>query len=159
MRDYQTANKYIGEKTVINRPELCNIYGPGTIGAGCRIGAYVEIGPNVTIGDRCVISAFAFIPELVVIGDDVFIGPHAVFCNDRYPPSHGDWKVLPEYIRVSERAVIGANATILPGIVIGKGAMVGAGAVVTRDVEDNTIVIGNPARPMLEGSEGQDADL
>jgi len=111
-----------------------------TQGEDCTIHAPVWIGNKVKIGDRCKIQAFAFIPEGVTIGDDVFIGPHVCFTNDKYPPST-NWS---ETV-VEDGVSIGANATILPGIRIGKGAMVGAGAVVSRNVEANTTVFGNPA--------------
>lgn len=110
-----------------------------------KIYEYVFIGPDVKIGDGCKIQAFAFIPDNVIIGNNVFIGPHACFTNDKYPPSNGAWKNGPPTI-VGDNAVIGANATILPGINIGEGAIIGAGAVVTKDVPAFTTVKGNPAR-------------
>lgn len=130
------------------RPELCNLYGPGAIGKGCTIAAFVEIGPNVTIGNHCSIGAFAFIPELVIIEDFVFIGPHVCFCNDKHPPSHGGWLIDPVYTVVRKHASIGAGAVILPGITIGERAVVGAGAVVTKMVPAGVTVVGNPARIM-----------
>lgn len=124
-----------------------NIYPSAVIGNGTRIGAFVEIGKDVKIGDNCSIQAGVYIPEGVEIHDDVFIGPHAVFTNDKYPPSHGLWRGRPKTL-VGRHASIGANATILPSLWIGEGARVGAGAVVTRDVAPNTTVVGNPARPV-----------
>ena len=109
-----------------------------------KIHAPVFIGSKVKIGDNCKIQAFAYIPDNVVIGDNVFIGPGAVFTNDKHPPSHGAWKNDPKTI-VYDHAVIGANATILPGITIGAYAVVGAGAVVTKDVAHGDVVVGNPA--------------
>jgi acetyltransferase-like isoleucine patch superfamily enzyme len=95
------------------------------------------------------IQAFAFLPEGVTVEDDVFIGPHACFTNDRYPDpvtaAAGTWERLPTLVR--KGASIGAGAVILPGLTIGERALVGAGAVVTRDVEAGAVVRGNPARP------------
>jgi len=85
-----------------------------------------------------------FIPTGVTIEDDVFIGPNVTFTNDKYPKSRGDWKLLET--RVKRFAAIGAGCTINPGITIGENALIGAGSVVTRDVPDNTVVVGNPAR-------------
>lgn len=114
------------------------------IGKNCKIDAYVYIEEDVTIGDNCKIRPFVFIPSGVIIEDNVFIGPGVVFTNDKYPKTSGEWKLLP--IRIKEGASIGAGATILPGVTIGKNAIVGAGSVVTKDVPDNAIAAGNPAR-------------
>jgi acetyltransferase-like isoleucine patch superfamily enzyme len=114
-----------------------------TIGDDCTIHALVWIGNNVIIGDRCKVQAFGFIPEGVTIGNDVFIGPRVTFTNDLYPPaSQKDWLDT----CVEDGVSIGAGAVILPGITIGKGARIGAGAVVTRSVPPNVCVVGNPAR-------------
>lgn len=120
-----------------------NLWGDPKIGEDCKIAAYVEIGKDVIIGDRVLIEAFAFIPPGVTIEDDVFIGPHVVFTNDKNPPS-GFWG---ETI-VRKGAVIGANATILPDVEIGQGATIGAGSVVTKSIPDFEIWVGNPARPI-----------
>lgn len=114
-----------------------------TIGDDCTIHAPVWIGNNVIIGNRVKIQAFAFLPDGVEIGDDVFIGPHVCFTNDRNPPSD-KW----EKTFVGNGASIGAGAVILPGVTIGENALIGAGSVVTKDVPSNTTVVGNPAKPL-----------
>ena len=126
----------------------CTIYHPDKsvlldclIGDGCTVHSPVWIGNNVVIGDRCKIQAFAFIPEGVTIASDVFIGPHVCFTNDKYPPSN-----IREHTFVGKGVSIGANATILCGITIGDGARIGAGAVVTKNVAPDAVVIGNPAK-------------
>ena len=120
----------------------CNIYPTAVLGENCTIGSYCEIGNKVVIGDRCRIEAFCFIPEGVTIEDDVFIGPRVTFTNDKYPPSYGvHWKPT----LVKKNASIGAGAVILPGITIGVSAVIGAGAIVTKDVPDNAIVFNEHA--------------
>jgi len=138
---YKIDDAQIGEDTIVR--DFVNIYGC-KIGKGCRIAAYVEIQRGVTIGDRCKIEAFAFIPTGVTIEDEVFIGPHACFTNDRVPKAVGDWEVTPTLVK--KGASIGANATIVCGVTIGENALVGAGAVVTKDVPANVIVAGAPAK-------------
>lgn len=130
----------LGKHVKIWYEELINLYGC-TIGDDTRIASFVEIGKSVKIGARCFIEAFAYIPEGVIIEDDVFVGPAVKFSNDKYPPSGKRWKTL-----VKEGASIGANCTIVCGITIGKHAMIGAGAVVTKDVPDYALAYGNPAR-------------
>jgi UDP-2-acetamido-3-amino-2,3-dideoxy-glucuronate N-acetyltransferase len=141
----------LGDGVVIFHPELVNLYGC-RVGDLTRIGAFVEIQKNASIGARCKISSHSFICEGVTIEDEVFIGHGVMFTNDRFPrattgdgalQSEADWAVIET--RVCQGASIGSNATILPGIVIGKYAMIGAGAVVTREVKDYAIVAGNPA--------------
>lgn len=142
----------LGEGVVIHHPDLVNLYGC-TIGAGSRIGTFVEIQKNAAIGRDCKISSHTFICEGVTIEDGVFVGHGVMFTNDMHPravnpdgslQTDSDWELLPT--RVGRRASIGSNATILPGLTIGEGAQVGAGAVVTRDVPPHAIVAGVPAR-------------
>ena len=123
------------------------------IGDNTKVGSYVEIRENVKIGKNCKIQAFAFLPQGVIIEDEVFIGPHACFVNDkiqraavngRLKEQGEDWKPLTTIVK--KGASIGANATILGGITIGENSIVGAGAVVTKDVPANAVVAGNPAR-------------
>jgi acetyltransferase-like isoleucine patch superfamily enzyme len=129
-----------------------NLYGC-SIGDDTRIGTFVEIQKNASVGARCKISSHTFICEGVHVEDEVFIGHGVMFTNDPRPRAtnddgspqdDSDWTVVET--RVKQRASIGSNATILAGIVIGEGALVGAGAVVTRDVPDHAIVTGVPAR-------------
>ena len=142
----------LGSNVVFYHECLVNLYGC-RIGDETKIGAFVEIQKNSAVGNRCKISSHSFICEGVEIADEVFIGHGVVFTNDSYPrattvegqlQSDAHWRALPT--RVYRRASIGSNATILPGITIGEGAMIGAGAVVTRNVPDHAIVVGVPAR-------------
>jgi acetyltransferase-like isoleucine patch superfamily enzyme len=142
----------LAQTVVIHHPDLVNLYGC-TIGADSRIGTFVEVQKGAVIGERCKISSHTFVCEGVVIEDGVFVGHSVVFINDTYPgavnatgelQTEADWAVVPT--RVRARASIGSNATILCGITIGEGALVGAGAVVTKDVPDHAIVAGVPAR-------------
>jgi len=115
------------------------------IGQDCNICAQTLIEGDVVIGDRVTVKSGVQLWDGTRVEDDVFIGPNATFTNDPYPRS----KQYPDDfsgIRVCKNASIGANATILPGITIGKQAMVGAGAVVTQDVPSKAVVVGNPAR-------------
>lgn len=114
------------------------------IGEDCNICAQTLIEGDVIIGDRVTLKSGVQLWEGTRIEDDVFIGPNVAFTNDLYPRS----KEYPEHfsgITIKRKASIGANATILPSITIGENAMVGAGAVVTKDVPANAVVIGNPA--------------
>jgi acetyltransferase-like isoleucine patch superfamily enzyme len=142
----------LGDDVKIHHPDLVNLYGC-SVGAGSRIGAFVEIQKGASIGARCKISSHTFICEGVTIEDGVFIGHGVMFTNDVYPravnadgqpQSEADWSVV--QTRVRSGASIGSNATILCGITIGRHALVGAGAVVTRDVPDHAIVAGVPAK-------------
>jgi len=131
-----------------------NLYGC-EIDDDSKIGTFVEIQKGAHIGKRCKISSHSFICEGVTIEDEVFIGHGVMFINDKYPRSttgggslqtEADWVCTPTLIK--KRASVGSNATILCGVTIGEGAMVGAGSVVTHDVPDGAIVAGNPARPI-----------
>jgi UDP-2-acetamido-3-amino-2,3-dideoxy-glucuronate N-acetyltransferase len=124
--------------------QFCIILPRARIGCDCNICAHVFIEGDVTIGDRVTIKCGVQLWDGIRIEDDVFIGPNATFTNDRTPRSRKRRSLL--VTRVQRYATIGANATILPGLTIGKGAMVSAGAVVTRDVPDHALMIGNPAR-------------
>jgi UDP-2-acetamido-3-amino-2,3-dideoxy-glucuronate N-acetyltransferase len=118
---------------------------PGAIiGADCNLNDHVFIENQVVVGDRVTIKCGVQIWDGITIEDDVFIGPNATFTNDPFPRSKEHLKNYPP-TRVSKGATIGANATLLPGISVGTNALVGAGAVVTRDVPPHAIVVGNPA--------------
>lgn len=145
-------NVLLGEGVRIFHPELVNLYGC-TIGDQTRIGTFVEIQKNAVVGRQCKISSHSFICEGVVIEDEVFIGHSVMFTNDLYPratnedgalQTDADWTVIPTTVK--RRASIGSNATIIAGLTIGEGALVGAGSVVTRNVPDYAIVAGVPAR-------------
>jgi acetyltransferase-like isoleucine patch superfamily enzyme len=142
----------LGKDVIIHHPNLVNLYGC-TVGDGSRIGAFVEIQKNAIVGERCKISSHTFICEGVTIEDEVFIGHGVMFINDPHPraanldgspQSEADWLVVPTLVK--RRASIGSNATLVCGIEIGESALVGAGAVVTKDVPDFAIVAGVPAR-------------
>lgn len=145
-------NVLIGDEVIIFHPELVNLYGC-RIGDRTRIGAFVEIQKNAVVGRLCKVSSHTFICEGVLIEDEVFIGHGVMFTNDLYPratnedgvlQTDADWTVIPTTVK--RRASIGSNVTIIAGVTIGEGSLVGAGAVVTRDVPDYAIVAGVPAR-------------
>jgi UDP-2-acetamido-3-amino-2,3-dideoxy-glucuronate N-acetyltransferase len=139
----QTQGARIGSGTRVW--QFCIILPQAQIGCDCNICAYVLIESDVVIGSRVTIKSGVQLWDGTRIEDDVFIGPNATFTNDRAPRSRKTRRNL-LVTRVQRYATIGANATILPGLTIGKGAMVSAGAVVTRDVLHHALVIGNPAR-------------
>jgi acetyltransferase-like isoleucine patch superfamily enzyme len=129
-----------------------NAYGC-SIDSGTKIGAFVEIQKGATIGKNCKISSHSFICEGVHIADNVFVGHNVTFINDKFPrattengvlQTDDNWECIETFIE--EGATIGSSATILCGVRIGKRSVIGAGSVVTRDVEENTIVAGNPAK-------------
>jgi len=158
----------LGRGVVIR--DFVNLYGCD-IGDDTRIGTFVEIQRGARIGQRCKISSHTFICEGVTIEDEVFVGHNVSFINDIYPrattggalQSDADWELQPTLIK--RGASLGTSATILGGITIGEGAIVGAGSVVTRDVPAWSVVAGNPARILrttydgqMTGSEGESKD-
>jgi acetyltransferase-like isoleucine patch superfamily enzyme len=149
------ANVKLGEKVAIAHPELVNLYGC-SIGNETKIGPFVEIQKNVVVGSRCKISSHSFICEGVTIEDEVFIGHGVIFINDRYPratangqlQTEADWNL--RTTRVKRGASIGSGALIMCDLTIGENALIAAGAVVTHDVPDHSIVVGVPARMMRD---------
>lgn len=139
----QVFSKQIGDRTKIW--QFVVILGGATVGADCNICSHVFIEDDVTIGDRVTIKSGVQIWDGVTLADDVFVGPNVSFSNDNFPRSK-DYLNAPERTTVNKGASISAGAVILPGIEIGSNAMVGAGAVVTKNVPPNAVVKGNPAR-------------
>ena len=139
-----------GENVVVF--SFTNLYGC-QIGDNTRIGPFVEIQKDVRVGASCKIKSHAFICSGVEIEDEVFISHGVIFINDKFPRAttegglqgEGDWRLLST--TVEQGATVGSGAVIAGGIRIGRRALVGAGAVVTRDVEPGSVVVGNPARP------------
>lgn len=131
-RNFQTGNKV-------------NIRETNRIGDNVSVGTLSVIEHHVVIGDGVRIHTQAFIPEFSVLEEGCWIGPNVVLTNAKYPLSPGVKEQLKGAV-IRRSAKIGANATILPGVVVGERSLVGAGAVVVRDVPDGAVVVGNPAR-------------
>lgn len=134
--------------------DFTNLYGC-SVGDGTKIGPFVEIQKGARVGCRCKVSSHTFVCEGVTLEDEVFIGHGVTFTNDLMPRATNpdgtvqdddDWECLPTVVR--RRASIGSGATLLCGITVGEGALVGAGSVVTKDVPPFSVVAGNPARIM-----------
>jgi acetyltransferase-like isoleucine patch superfamily enzyme len=152
MNEYVAIGSNVRLGRDVRLSKFINLYGC-EIGDETKIGAFVEIQKNATVGKRCKISSHSFICEGVTIEDNVFIGHGVMFINDSYPrataaggslQTEADWKVEKTIIR--KGASVGSGATVLANLCVGENAIVGAGAVVTKDVPPNTIVVGNPAR-------------
>lgn len=134
-------SKKIGEKTRIW--QYCVILPEATIGINCNICANVFIENKVTIGNNVTVKSGVQLWDGITVEDDVFIGPNATFTNDPSPRSKHEFQLTP--IVLKRGCSIGANVTILPGVIIGEYALVGAGAVVTTSIEAHTVWFGNPA--------------
>lgn len=131
----------IGEGT--NIWHLAHVREGARIGSDCNLGKDVYVGSGVEIGNNVKIQNGVSVYQGVSVGDDVFLGPHMTFTNDVYPRAEGEWDI--EETFVEDGVSIGAHATILSGITLGEYCMIGAGAVVTKDVPAHTLVYGNPA--------------
>ncbi|HQU38047.1 MAG TPA: WxcM-like domain-containing protein [Anaerolineales bacterium] len=149
MADFFSHPNSIVESTQVGKATrvwaFAHVLPGAVIGEDCNICDHVFIENDVVVGDRVTVKCGVQLWDGIRLEDDVFVGPNATFTNDPFPRSK---KYPQEFSRivVQKGASIGANATILPGVTIGQNAMVGAGAVVTRDVPPNSIVMGNPAR-------------
>lgn len=141
----------LGKNVSIPQPDLVNLYGC-EIGDDSKVGAFVEIQKGVKVGRFCKVSSHSFLCEGVTLEDKVFVGHGVLFINDRYPRSasgdklqtEADWKVVPTLVK--EGASLGSGSVVLCGVTIGKDALIGAGAVVTKDVPDHAVVTGVPGR-------------
>ncbi|MSP67946.1 MAG: N-acetyltransferase [Alphaproteobacteria bacterium] len=140
------AGAEVGEGTRIWH--FCHVYGGARIGARCVLGQNVMVAKGVVVGDGSKIQNNVSLYAGVILEQDVFCGPSAVFTNVTTPRAFVERKSEFRPTLVRRGATIGANATILCGVTIGRYAMVGAGAVVTRDVADHALVVGVPARRM-----------
>lgn len=141
LADVQTTS--IGQNT--NIWQFCVVLPDAVIGDNCNICSHVFIENNVIIGNNVTIKSGVQLWDNIIVEDDVFIGPNVTFTNDKYPRSKQSPKQFLQTV-IKQGASIGANATILPGIIIHEYAIVGAGAVVTKDVPKKALVLGNPAR-------------
>ncbi|MEZ9345013.1 acyltransferase [Vibrio cyclitrophicus] len=137
------ATSDIGEGTSIWQFSV--VLAGAKIGRDCNICAHTFIENDVVLGDRVTVKCGVYLWDGIEIGDDVFIGPAAVFTNDKFPRSKVWADAFPK-TKILPGASIGANATVLPGITIGKNAMIGAGSVVTRSVPNYAVVVGAPAK-------------
>jgi UDP-2-acetamido-3-amino-2,3-dideoxy-glucuronate N-acetyltransferase len=117
-----------------------------SIGNNCTIGEGVHIGPNVSIGNNCKIQNHALLYEGVILEDNVFIGPSVVTTNDIFPSATGEWSERFRKTLFKKGCSVGANSTIICGIEVGEGSLIGAGSVVTKNVKREQIVVGNPAK-------------
>lgn len=142
-------SKNIGENTKIW--QFCVILESAQIGKNCNICSHCFIENDVKIGDNVTVKCGVQLFDGITIEDNVFIGSNTTFTNDKYPKSRNP-KYVPQKTLIKKGASIGANVTVLPGITIGENAMVGAGSVVTKNIPDNAVVVGNPAKIIKQRS-------
>ena len=154
MNQFQSIAPDVKLGKAVRLARFINLYGC-TIDEGTSVGTFVEVQKNAFIGKKCKVSSHTFICEGVHIGDFCFIGHSVVFINDKFPTpvnekgeleSEMDWAPRFLQIKICNRVSIGSNATILGGVEIGEGAVIGAGSVVTKDVPPHEVWAGNPAR-------------
>jgi acetyltransferase-like isoleucine patch superfamily enzyme len=147
------AGASVGEKASVWHQ--AQVRSGASVGSGCIIGKGAYIGADVHVGQNCKVQNYSCVYEGTTLEDGVFVGPEVVFTNDRFPrainpdgtlKSADDWDCVGATIRYG--AAIGSRSVVLPGVVIGRWALVGAGSVVTKDVPDHALVVGNPARSM-----------
>lgn len=141
LSDVKSTN--IGENT--NIWQFCVVFPKAKIGTGCNICANVLIENEVIVGNNVTVKSGVQLWDGVTLEDNVFVGPNVTFTNDLFPRSkNSDWKLSKTVVK--KGASIGANATIICGVTIGEGAMIGAGSVVTKDVPAGEVWVGNPAK-------------
>ncbi|PIP13112.1 MAG: N-acetyltransferase [bacterium (Candidatus Stahlbacteria) CG23_combo_of_CG06-09_8_20_14_all_34_7] len=156
MTDKKKDFKCVSDNVILGKNvkvfQFTNLYGC-KIGENTKVGVFVEIQKNVEIGKNCKISSHSFLCEGVKIEDNVFIGHGVMFINDKYPrattkngnqQTESDWKV--EKTLIKKGASIGTNSVILSNITIGKNSIIGAGSVVTKNIPENVIAVGNPCK-------------
>jgi len=151
MNDYLSVSDDVKLGKNVKLSKFINLYGC-SVGDNTKIGAFVEVQKNSFIGKNCKISSHTFICEGVTIEDEVFVGHNVSFINDKYPRAAANGKLLTEgewtleTTLVKKGASIGTSTTILSGVTIGENSIIGAGSVVTKDIPDNVIAYGNPAK-------------
>lgn len=147
----EVLSGFVGERTTIW--QFTVVLKGATIGSDCNIGAHCFIENDVRVGNRVTIKNGVQLWDGTRIEDDVFVGPNVSFTNDRYPKSRSQPEEF-ETVILRQGSSVGGVAVLLPGITIGRYAIVGAGAVVTKSVEDFSVVVGNPARHLRTRPEG-----
>ena len=148
---YKAASAVLGEGTKVWN--FATVEDNVVTGRDCVIGSNAWIGRGTIMGDNVRVQHGVFIARNSVLGSDIFLGPYAILCDDARPKA-GNTAYKAEPPVLEDGCSLGAGCIILPGVRIGKGATVGAGAIVTKDVEPNTLVVGNPARAVAHNLQG-----